>query len=123
MRKNSKETHWASLFIDRKTTVHFDSFGIEYIPHKKLIKIKDESITHNILRIQDKDFIFVDFVISLFIEYMLVGKTSANFFSLNDYKKNGRIICVSILRINTTSLEFRLKNRWNKKLYFTRKEI
>ena len=45
--RNSKETHWVSLFIDRNTAVYFDSFGIEYIPlevslefrlMKKLIK-------------------------------------------------------------------------------------
>ena len=28
--KNSKGTHWVSLFIDRNTAVYFDSFGIEY---------------------------------------------------------------------------------------------
>ena len=42
---------------------------------QELNKIKDESITHNILRIQDKDFIIVNVIISLFIEYMLAGKT------------------------------------------------
>ena len=29
--KESKGTHWVSLFIDRNTEVYFDSFGIEYI--------------------------------------------------------------------------------------------
>ena len=29
--KESKETHWVSLFIDRNTEMYFDSFGIEYI--------------------------------------------------------------------------------------------
>ena len=29
--KNSKETHWVSLFNHRVTAVCFDSFGIEYI--------------------------------------------------------------------------------------------
>ena len=29
--KNSKQTHWSSLFIDRNNGVYFDSFGIEYI--------------------------------------------------------------------------------------------
>ena len=33
--KNSKGIHYVSLFIDRYTAVYFDSFGIEYIPHKK----------------------------------------------------------------------------------------
>ena len=27
--KNSKGTHWVSLFIDRNTAVYFDSFGTE----------------------------------------------------------------------------------------------
>ena len=29
--KQSKGTHWASLFIDRNIVVCFDSFGIEHI--------------------------------------------------------------------------------------------
>ena len=43
--KQSKETHWVSLFIDRNTAVYFDSFGIEYIPKEVSNKIKDKSIT------------------------------------------------------------------------------
>ena len=41
-----------------------------------------------------------------------------NLFSLNEYKKNERRI-ISILKINMVeeaSLQFRLRNRWNKKL-------
>ena len=30
--KNSKGTHWVSLFIDRNVAVYFDSFAFEYIP-------------------------------------------------------------------------------------------
>ena len=30
--KQSKETHWISLFIDENAAIYFDSFGIEYIP-------------------------------------------------------------------------------------------
>ena len=29
--KNSKATHWVSLFIDRNLAICFDSFRIEYI--------------------------------------------------------------------------------------------
>ena len=47
--KQSKEH--IGFRIDRNTAVHFDSFVIEYIPQKILRKIKDESITHNIFRI------------------------------------------------------------------------
>ena len=27
--KQSKGTHWVSLFIDRKTAIYFNSFGID----------------------------------------------------------------------------------------------
>ena len=41
MIKKFEETHWVSLFIDRNTVVHFNSFGIEYIPQEVLDKIKN----------------------------------------------------------------------------------
>ena len=37
---------------DRKTAVSFDSFGKEYIPNEVLNNVRNESITHNIHRIQ-----------------------------------------------------------------------
>ena len=46
--RNSKGTHYVSLFIDKKLSLCFDSFGIEYIPQEVLKKIKENSITHNI---------------------------------------------------------------------------
>ena len=93
--KNSKETHWVSLFIDKNLAVYFDSFGIEYIPQEVLNKIKDKSITHNIFRIQDNESIMCGFYCITFIEYMLAGKTLldyTNLFSPNDYKKKDKII-------------------------------
>ena len=53
--KKSNGTHWVSLFIDKKTVVCFDSFGIKYIPQKVSNKIKDKSITRNTFRIQDNE--------------------------------------------------------------------
>ena len=63
--KKSKRTHWVSLLIDRNTTVYFGSFGIEYILQEVLIKIEYKSITLNIFRIQDNDFIvwILDFIV------------------------------------------------------------
>ena len=87
--KDSKETHWVSLFIDRNTAVYFDSFEIEYIPQDLLSKIKDKSITHNIFRMQNNTSILCEFYCIAFIEYMLTGKTLldyTNFFSSNGYK-------------------------------------
>ena len=42
-------------FIDRKTAVYFDSFGVEYIAQEVLSKIKDKFIIHNIFRMQSDD--------------------------------------------------------------------
>ena len=60
--KNSKEKHWVSLLIDINLavyllTIYFYTFWIEYISEEVLKKIKDKSITHNILRIQDNEYI------------------------------------------------------------------
>ena len=93
--KNSKGTHWVSLFINKSTAVYFDSFGTEYIPQEVLNKIKDKSVTHNIFRIQDNEYIMCGIYYIGFIEYMLAGKTLldyTNLFSPNDYKKNDKII-------------------------------
>ena len=73
--KNSKGTHWVSLFISQNRAVSFDSFGIEYILQEVLNKIKDKSITHNIFRILDNESIIGGFYCITFIEYMLPGKT------------------------------------------------
>ena len=93
--KNSKGTHWVSLFIDRNTALYFDSFGIKYIPQEVLNKIKDKSIIHNIFRIQDNESIMCGFYCIAFIEYMLSGKTLldyTNLLPLNNYKKNEKTI-------------------------------
>ena len=50
--KQSKETHWVSLFIDIKAAVYFDSFGIEFIPEEVLNKIKDKSLMHYVFKRQ-----------------------------------------------------------------------
>ena len=47
--KISKGTHWVLLCIDINTAVHFDLLVIEYIPQEVLCKIKDKSITHNMI--------------------------------------------------------------------------
>ena len=53
--KQSKETHWVSLFITKHMAVYFYSFGMDYIAHKVLSKIKGKSMTYNIFRIKDDD--------------------------------------------------------------------
>ena len=41
--KNSKGSHWVSLFINKNKAIYFDSFGIEYIQHWTKSKIINSS--------------------------------------------------------------------------------
>ena len=92
-KKKSKGTPWFSLFIDGITAVYTLIFL--NIPQEVLNKIRDKSVTHNIFRIQDKEYITCGFYCISFIEYMLAGNILfgyTNLFSQNDYKKNNKII-------------------------------
>ena len=89
--KNSKGTHWVSLFTDRNLDVYFDFFGIDYIPQEVLNKDKNKSTTHNIFRIQDNESIMCRFNCIAFIEYMLARKNLldyTNLFSPKDWQNN-----------------------------------
>ena len=62
--KNSKESYWVSLFIDKNTAEYFDSFGIEYITHEVLNKIRDKSISIY-LEYKIMNLLCVDFIVPL----------------------------------------------------------
>ena len=95
--QNSKGTRWISLFINKNLAIYFDSFGIEYIPQEVLNKVRDKPITHNIFRIQDKEYIMCGFYCfhriyacrKNFARSYLLYNTSylLNLFTPNDYKK------------------------------------
>ena len=53
--KKRNVPRWVSFFIDRNTTVYFDTFEIEYITQEVLNKSKDKLILHNIFRAQSGD--------------------------------------------------------------------
>ena len=42
-------------------SVRFNSFGIKYVPREVLNKIRDKSVTHNTIRMQDDGFIMGGF--------------------------------------------------------------
>ena len=94
--KNSKGTHWDSLFINKDVATYFDSFRIEYVPQEVLNKIRDKSITHSIFRIQNNEPIMCGLYCITFREYMLAGEILLGYtnFSPNDYKKNDKTIRV-----------------------------
>ena len=69
---------------------YFDRFGIEYIPKEIKAFIKNKNIKTNIFRIQTYDSIMCGYFCIGFINFMLAGKTLADFtnlFSPNNFKK------------------------------------
>ena len=88
--RKSKETPWVSLFIEKNTALYYDPVGIEYIPQEVLNKTRNESITHNILRILDDDTFMWGFYCITLVEYMVAGETfldHTNLFSPKNYEK------------------------------------
>ena len=68
MTKESKGTHWVSLFINRNASVYFDSFDTESIFQDVSNEIIDKCITHNIFKIQDNDSVMCEFYCIAFLE-------------------------------------------------------
>ena len=92
--KQSKGTHWVSLFIEGNTAVYFDSMGIGHIPQEVLRKIKDKSTTPNIFKKQDDDSI----VWILLYHFCRIYACRKNYLRLypsifpKDYRKNKKVI-------------------------------
>ena len=104
---------WVSLFIDRNFDVYFNSFGIQYIPEDVLNKVKDESTTHNIFRIQNDDSIICRFYCIAFIEYMIGGKTlldNNDLFSPNECKKT--FVSLIIISVGVLVCKFCSRNKY-----------
>ena len=73
-------THWVALYVNNKTIIYFDSFGVEHIP-KEIIKFvgNNKKIITNIYRIQAYDSIMCGCFCIGFINTMFDGN------SLTDY--------------------------------------
>ena len=89
-------THQVALYVNNKTIISFDSFGVEHIPKEimKFIgneqsssaKARNKKIITNIYRIQAYDSIMCGYFCIGFINFMF------SIFSPNDFKKNDDII-------------------------------
>ena len=89
-------THWVALYVNNKTKIYFDSFGVEHIP-KEIIKFigNNKKIITNIYRIQGYDSIMCGYFCIEFINFMFDGNSLSdytNLFSPNDLKKIDDII-------------------------------
>ena len=89
-------THWVALYVNNKTIIYFDSFGVEHIP-KEIMKFigNNKKIITNIYRIQAYDSIMCGYFCIGFINFMFDGNSLTdytNLFSQNDFKKDDDII-------------------------------
>ena len=84
-------THCVALYVNNKTIIYFDSFGVEPIP-KEIIKLigNNKKIITNIYRIQAYDSIMCEYFCTGFINFMFDGNSLTdytNLFSPNDFRK------------------------------------
>ena len=83
-------THWLALYVNNKTIIYFDSFGVEHIPREFMKFIARKKIITNIYRIQAFDSIMCGYFCIGFINFIFNGKSLTdytNLFSPNDLKK------------------------------------
>ena len=88
-------THWVALYVNNKTIIYFDSFGVEHIPNEIMKFIGNKNIITNIYRIQPYDSIMCGYFCIGFINFMFNGTSLTDYtclFSPNDFKKNDDII-------------------------------
>ena len=84
-------THWIALYVKNNDITYFDSFGVEHIPKEIKAFIKNRNIKTNIFRIQASDLIMCGCFCIGFINFMLKGKSLAEYINLlspNDFKRN-----------------------------------
>ena len=84
-------THWVALYVNNKTIIYFDSFGVEHIP-KEIIKFigNNKKIITNINRIQAYDSIMCGYFCIGFINFMFDGNSLtdySNLFFTKQFKK------------------------------------
>ena len=72
-------TYWMALYVNNKTIIYFDSFGVEHIPGEIIKFIGNKKIITNIFRIQAYDSIMFGYFCIGFINFMFNGN------SLTDY--------------------------------------
>ena len=90
-------THWVAFYVKNNDVTYFDSFGVEHIPKEIKTFINSKNIKTNIFRIQAYNSMMWGYFCIAFMDFMLVGKTLAEFtnlFSPNNFKKNDDIILI-----------------------------
>ena len=68
-------THWVALYVNNKTVIYFDSFGVEHILKEIMKFIARKKIITNIYRIQAYDSIMCGYFCIGVINFMFNGKS------------------------------------------------
>ena len=68
-------THWVALYVNNKTIIYFDSFGVEHIPKEIMKFIGNKKIITNVYRIQAYDSIMCGYFCIGFINFMFNGNS------------------------------------------------
>ena len=88
-------THWMALYVNNKTIIYFDSFGVEHISKEIMKFIDRKNIITNIYRRQSYDLLMCGYFCIGFINFMFNGNSLTdytNLFSPNDFKRSDDII-------------------------------
>ena len=83
------------MYTHNNNVTYFDSLGVKHIPKEIRTFINNKNIPANIFRIQAYNSITCRYFCIGFIDFMLAGKTLAeytNLFSPNNFKKDDDII-------------------------------
>ena len=75
-------THWVALYVNNKTIIYFDSFGVEHIPEEIMKFIGNKNIITNIFRIQAYDSRMCGYFCIGFINFMFNGSSLTDYTSL-----------------------------------------
>ena len=88
-------THWVAMYVNNKTIIYFDSFGVEHIPEEIMKFIGNKNRITNIYRIQAYDSIMCGYFCIGFINFMFNGNSLTDYTTLlsqNNLKKYDDII-------------------------------
>ena len=69
-------THWVALYVNNKTIIYFDSFGVQHIPKEIMKFIGNKNMITNIFRIQAYDSIMCGYFCIGFINFMFNGNSN-----------------------------------------------
>ena len=83
-------THWIALYVNTKTVIYFDSFGVEHISKEIQKFINNKNIIANIFGIQAYDSVMCGYFFIRFFNFMFKSNSLTGFTNLflpNNFKK------------------------------------